>query len=136
MECRTNVGGQMVVVFWLWWGCAQQEMPDRSGLRSQDSQTILGANNTQYRGDPMVLPEEQLCAQDDDCTLVPKSCCPCNSGGQQVAIHKQYVQELIDRRQSLCASMGCLDVINQGPSCRATEALCQHGTCRVKIPED
>ncbi|MAA80650.1 MAG: hypothetical protein CL916_15445 [Deltaproteobacteria bacterium] len=73
--------------------------------------------------------------QHEDCILVNQNCCSCNSGGTQVAIHKQYEQDIMDRRDIICASMGCLTFINESPVCTAKKARCEQGICKVNIPK-
>lgn len=92
-------------------------------------------NNILSHMDQSVFSEEQQCTQDADCILINKNCCPCHSGGEQTAIHNQYKQDVSDRREIVCASVGCLTVINEAPICKATEAVCVDSTCQVKIPQ-
>ena len=93
------------------------------------------ASNRLRHADQLVFAEEQSCVQDEECILVHRNCCPCNSGGEQVAINQRYERDITDRRTIICPTMGCLDVVNEDPVCRATEARCDQGKCRVNLPQ-
>ena len=101
---------------------------------SQEKSNSRSSSSTLRHEDQQVFSIEQSCLQDDDCILVNQNCCSCNSGGEQVAINKQYEQDIADRRAIICSSMGCLTFINEAPVCVATDARCEQGTCRVNIP--
>ena len=64
--------------------------------------------------------EEQKCERDDDCILITHGCCGCHSGGWNSGIHKQYYDDVVERRKITCAGIGCLTVINEEPICQAT----------------
>lgn len=70
------------------------------------------------------------CIQDKDCILVLKGCCPCNSGGEYIAIHKSQKTAYKNQLKERCiAPTRCLAWYR----CDEWEdkARCIHSKCSV-----
>ena len=99
----------------------------KEALPAADS--LIKKENANFEG---VLQERQ-CKQDEDCILTKKSCCSCDSGGEQIAINRNLLKDFQQRRDATCADRLCPAVINDSPNCKAKETLCVNGTCEVKL---
>ena len=78
---------------------------------------------------------ERVCKVDDDCVLTPMHCCTCASGGQSVAVHKEKLPPVIQRRGVVCQEYNCTQVVSAHRTCEAERAICREGQCVPDIPE-
>ena len=78
-----------------------------------------------------IYPSE-ICTQDSECILVPKSCCTCTEMGENKAIHKSQKDQLEKKRIKECAHSSCLMAISQHWTCTQAEANCIESKCVIK----
>ena len=76
----------------------------RSDSSSGSSSVSRSGSNDQTTMDSQTRNKDSIeasCVQDEDCVLVSRDCCPCNSGGTYIAIYKSekisYENELKNR---------------------------------------
>jgi hypothetical protein len=81
-----------------------------------------------------VRPEETTCTVDDDCVLTPQHCCTCAAGGRAMAVHKDKLPSLLQRRGQACDDYTCAQIVSSDPSCDATRAACRDGKCVPNTP--
>lgn len=68
----------------------------RSGSRSTSGDQVTTDNPV--RGDTTTS-----CVQDEDCVLVSEGCCPCNSGGIYIAIHRSQKDSYENKLREKCS---------------------------------
>ncbi len=68
------------------------------------------------------------CSVDSDCFLVNEGCCPCNSGGTQIAINKLYTDEW-EEKLNCSEDVACIMMYNCKPN---ISPACVSGKCVVK----
>ena len=75
--------------------------------------------------------ERQACAADTDCAVVELGCCDHCNGGKVAGVHKDFAADVHTSYAGDCSGTACtLMACMEQPS-----AVCQAGTCAVKIGE-
>lgn len=63
------------------------------------------------------------CEIDSDCVKVEIGCCPCNMGGQETCINKEFENDYLNKNCSITTI--CAAVFNcEIESCRCVEGVC------------
>ncbi len=79
----------------------------RSDSSSGSSSVSRSDSNDQTTTDSQTRNEDNIetsCVQDENCVLVSHDCCPCNSGGTYIAIHKSQKNSYENELKNRCAS--------------------------------
>lgn len=71
---------------------------------------------------PPAEPPKEYCTEDSDCIKTVLGCCPCTSGGKEIAVNKQWLAQQL---QSGCEGIMCAEVF----MCTEREAKCLQGKC-------
>lgn len=72
---------------------------------------------------------QPACTNNEDCALVIESCCPCSSGGNEIAIHQSLVANHNAEKQRRCGSFSgsCPTVY----LCEQKRAECANSQCKA-----
>jgi hypothetical protein len=65
------------------------------------------------------------CVKDSDCVKTVLGCCPCSSGGREIAVNKQWLSQ---QAQPACDAVFCAEVYG----CSERQAFCVEGKCVLK----
>jgi len=69
------------------------------------------------------------CRRDSDCYITTSTCCPCNSGGTQIAVNRFGLRYYDWWKEDTCQfPIKCQMVYN----CYSYEAVCEKGGCKLK----
>ena len=123
------LGVMTVVGYYLW--SQVKDISKKVEDREQDTINLMEASSTrneivdQVEKPLAILTEWTTCATDDDCAETQVNCCPCNSGGEQVAINKNYLANWQGEISASCQNIACAMVIN----CKEGKAICDNGLC-------
>jgi len=79
-----------------------------------------------------------ICQQNSDCVAVQQDgCCGCNSGGENIAINKEFLEEYNKETKKECKNIDCIAVISKHPSCRETTIpVCHNNKCELAVRKD
>ena len=68
---------------------------------------------------------EVFCEVDSDCVKVQVGCCPCNMGGEERCVNKEFEQGYSDSLENCSAMTTCAAVF----SCEIEDCGCVEGVC-------
>lgn len=75
------------------------------------------------------------CEKPSDCTIVPKGCCSCNSGGENTAVALKALKAYKATNSKQCHDVGCAAAISNDWTCTRSRKECFQGQCRlIKTP--
>ena len=78
----------------------------------------------------------KACEKDEDCALVNPDCCPCTTGGESVAIHKDLVKSYNGKVRKQC-NISVQPICSAVYLCNKVQAKCKDSKCvTVKCPEE
>lgn len=97
-------------------------MSNATSVKGNSNKSTVTATSTE---EISILPEWKTCAADSDCVETQASCCPCNSGGEQSAINKNYLSNWQEKISSNCQGIVCAMFVN----CQAGGPVCDNGEC-------
>ena len=69
------------------------------------------------------------CQVDEDCVLVSKNCCPCNSGKRYTAVHKSQEASYTSDLEKYCSSQPNAECTHDDVCDFSFQAQCQNSQC-------
>lgn len=75
--------------------------------------------------------DQQACNKNEDCVLVEEGCCPCSSGGNEIAIHRSLVENHNTEREKECAPSGNNIMCPTVYLCGQKRAECSNSQCKT-----
>lgn len=106
----------------------RSETPAQKEQRLTAQRAHLQAKGRKFKA-AFVLDDEKTCQVDADCTLANAHCCSCSAGGTLVGVAAEKLTKVFDRRIEVCDDIMCPQMVSSHPSCSATKARCENGTC-------
>jgi hypothetical protein len=103
------------------------EMNNSADLKNKIEETNAIASSSTILE---MLPEWQFCSVDEDCVETQNDCCPCNNGGTQTAINKNFLKSWQEKINN-CQGVVCTMAMN----CLGGKPVCDNSICNYKTGE-